>query len=304
MIINDKLEVFEDFRSDTDLPKFWKNHKRGGGRFELENRDQEQVQMTVMQLVSPSTATTNLMTNVGSGMMVQPRWALGNGQNVRMSGGTFRRFEGLILPSPWQRFLLWFGIEPKPRERAPLITIEEFFKSMKNSVEELDVLEERAAGYKAALQKAIDGGQQALIDELSKAIEGVRGEAQLFAMNHKKFLEEKTVVDFVKKSPKGLRLDWVANFTRVIPADLLKLKLELDEKDVFDNYVVMHYDPLAKAYALTPAEKERKKDPILFGVMVGRRRLYYVGDWVDEYCDLTLDKIAESLGKEVIKTLE
>ncbi len=40
--------------------------------------------------------------------------------------------------------------------------------------------------------------------------------------------------------------------------------------------------------------------PILFGVIKGRRRLYFVGDWVDEFCDLTFDQIADALGKDNI----
>lgn len=39
-----------------------------------------------------------------------------------------------------------------------------------------------------------------------------------------------------------------------------------------------------------------KKDPILFGLMTERRVLYFVGDWVDDFCNLTLDQIADVLG--------
>lgn len=39
---------------------------------------------------------------------------------------------------------------------------------------------------------------------------------------------------------------------------------------------------------------------ILFGLIEGRRRLYVVGDWVDEICDLTMDQIADSIGNDAI----
>jgi hypothetical protein len=48
------------------------------------------------------------------------------------------------------------------------------------------------------------------------------------------------------------------------------------------------------------AEAERRKDPILFGVIRGSRKLYYLGSWEDEYCDLTLDKFIEQFGEEAI----
>ncbi|MEN7436416.1 hypothetical protein AAGV27_14815 [Bacillus velezensis] len=45
-------------------------------------------------------------------------------------------------------------------------------------------------------------------------------------------------------------------------------------------------------------EKERRdKDPILFGTFQDEssgtliERFYFIGDWEDEYCDLTLDKM-------------
>jgi len=46
---------------------------------------------------------------------------------------------------------------------------------------------------------------------------------------------------------------------------------------------------------MTEAEKERAKDPILFGVMRASRNLYFIGDWKDEQCDLQLSDIVEKL---------
>lgn len=67
---------------------------------------------------------------------------------------------------------------------------------------------------------------------------------------------------------------------------------------------MLHYDPEKKSYLETQAEKAAKRDPILFGVMKGRRILYYVGDWIDEVCDLTLDQIADLLGSHVVENIE
>jgi len=62
-----------------------------------------------------------------------------------------------------------------------------------------------------------------------------------------------------------------------------------------DSYMLMIIDSRKQI-------RERRKDPILFGVINGRRQLYYVGDWTDEFCDLTLDQIVDTLGREVVKT--
>ena len=59
------------------------------------------------------------------------------------------------------------------------------------------------------------------------------------------------------------------------------------------------------------AEK-KQKDPILFGTFQNREkkvcidRFYYLGDWIDEFCDLTLDKMineTDKLGRNIIRTI-
>jgi hypothetical protein len=119
------------------------------------------------------------------------------------------------------------------------------------------------------------------------------------------YLSEGSLVRFYKASKKGLRLDWVANFTRTIPPEVATKKVRADEVGAFDNYVVLHYDPAEKAFSETEWEQlaRTSKDPILFGLMKGRRILYFVGDWIDEVCDLTLDQLADVIGKDAVKTI-
>ena len=146
-------------------------------------------------------------------------------------------------------------------------------------------------------------GQQALFEQLTAGLNAYKMETQLLALGLPKYVEEKDLVAFYKQSKRGLRLDWIRNFTRQIPREILDKKVRADEIGIFDNYVVLHYDPAAKSFAETEAEKAARKDPILFGLMEGCRRLYHVGDWKDEFCDLTLDQIADAMGDEVVKDL-
>lgn len=123
----------------------------------------------------------------------------------------------------------------------------------------------------------------------------------------KLYLTETQIVDFYKKCEKGLRLDWIKNYARVIPDKFVEVKKKLDDLKIFDNYVILHYDPDLKSFKETEAEieeKKRPKDPILFGVMQDSRKLYYIGDWIDEYCDLTLDKVLEVLETDNAKEIE
>lgn len=35
---------------------------------------------------------------------------------------------------------------------------------------------------------------------------------------------------------------------------------------------------------------------IIFGVIASSKKLYYITDWIDEYCDLTLEQFVDTLG--------
>jgi len=194
-------------------------------------------------------------------------------------------------------------IETK-KEPDILIPVETFFKHIKNTAEELENIENRLNSYLKLLQQSKSFGQIALVERLEKRLEVIRNETQLYAKGFKKLLTEKNVVDFYKGCEKGVRLIWIKNFARPIPSKFLDIKNELDEIGVFDNYVIMTYDPQGRSYNQTQKEKEeelaKKKDPILFGVMKDSTNLYYIGDWKDDCCDLTLDDIIAKLGEEVI----
>ena len=65
--------------------------------------------------------------------------------------------------------------------------------------------------------------------------------------------------------------------------------------EIFDNYAILHYDPDLEAYSETIEETKKRRDPILFGLIKGSNKLYYITDWIDEFCDPTLDKFVETL---------
>lgn len=147
-------------------------------------------------------------------------------------------------------------------------------------------------------------GQVALKESLFEQLTINKYESVLWANNMYKAISEEKIIEFIKGSDKGIALDYISNFTRVIPPSVIKNKIEADKLGVFDNYVILHYDPESKSYMQTEEEKrkevEKKKDPILFGVIMGSDKLYFIDDWTDEYCDLTFETITEKLGAEVV----
>lgn len=148
-------------------------------------------------------------------------------------------------------------------------------------------------------------GQTALEEELRAKWKVYCFEALLVANQMTRVISEERLIEFVSGCQKGLRLDWIKNFIRIIPSDLAQKKIDIDKLCVFDNYVILHYDPENKNNQWTKEEiqkeLERRKDPILFGVIDGSNKLYYIGDWKDEYCDLTWDAIAEKIEEKHLR---
>jgi hypothetical protein len=169
--------------------------------------------------------------------------------------------------------------------------------SVRGNMKEAQDYSNRVKLYDEVIKQAKVAGQIARVEQLMKARTIVQWESLLIAAGFKQFLSEDTTVEFASKCQKGLRLDWVANFARPIPGDVIAKKVEADALMVFDNYVVMHYDPGQTAFTLTKEQEEAKKDPILFGVIEGVRKLYFIGDWKDDECSLTMDEVAQVLGK-------
>lgn len=147
------------------------------------------------------------------------------------------------------------------------------------------------------IEEAHENGQVALVEKFNEHKERIDKEMALMKGGFAVYIEEKDLVDLVFKED-ILSLDWIKNFIRLIPPKVMHELRKARALGVFDNYVVLHYDPDYNGAALTAQEEEARKDPILFGVMSCSRRLYYIGDWVDEYCSLTMDKLVEAIGKK------
>lgn len=172
------------------------------------------------------------------------------------------------------------------------------------SKENSDKYINRLAEYINCIGIAESTGQVALKEQLFCQLVINKYESILYANGYDKLITEDVMVKLTKKAPRALSLTYIANYIRTIPLDIIKKKLELDTLEIFDNYVVLHYDPNGKSYAQTVKERqkevEKAKDPILFGVIAGSNKLYYVGDWEDEYCNLRLENVVDIVGQEEV----
>ena len=190
------------------------------------------------------------------------------------------------------------------QEPVPSENLSEFFSKVKMTTSELDVavIDDILGKYETVVGNARNNNQVALVEKIEDYVKVMKYEAVLAASKFNKYVSEEDIVKFHElasvheKYNTGLMLTYIKNFVKIIPDDVTKLKMEADALKVFDNYVILHYDPSGKSVEKT----KKEKDLILFGVIQDSRKLYYIGDWIDEYCDLTLDKLISTIGKESV----
>jgi len=286
----DRLIIFDRFRVDKKLPKF---------------KDEEK---------DETRSSSKMSSGVSVPRSFNPEDFSDDGEDFdgSVGPGTFTRNSGNITVGsptapepkvPW--YLRWLGFKAekavvlKVEEPPPPTPVQYVFDLVLNNPEELKVFEDRNLALEKMIENARSMHQGTLLKQLLLEKEVRKFENALVATGRKKVITEAQLLKFVQGCEKGLCLDWVADFIRPIPEEVANAKHECDKIGFFDNYVVLHFDPKNKGTSEKAREAEaiRIKDPILFGVMKGSRKLYFIGDWMDEYCDLTLQKIIDKLAE-------
>ena len=195
-------------------------------------------------------------------------------------------------------------------DKYQLDVIQFFGEIKKNAKLNKDAYANRVEGYIKAIKAADVAGQEAFKEKLLKELVINKYESILYATGNYYVVKEETAVEFAKKAEKGVNLVYAKNYLRPIPMEVIEKIKEMNELEIFDNYVIMHYDPENRYSDMTHKEKvkeeDKKRDPILFGVIAGSNKLYYITDWVDDYCNLTLDEFVTVLqmDKESLKISE
>lgn len=268
---NDKLEIFENFK-----------HLTAGQSIDISSGAVASWQTNTSSTGSLNATGTITWTEVNT----SPQFFIQNTGEV---------VPGSILKN-WRKHLpKGFRITKKPKVKAFFETLKTEKKKIADQPYNVDEV------FEHMRETFAKSHQQALLDRLDEQKERIKKEAILFQNGFPVYLTEADIVEYAKKAnvDKVVTLTWIANFARMMPPDAYKLITQTDALQVFDNYVVLHHDSEGKSELMTKAEEEEaKKDPILFGVMECSRRLYYIADWIDEFCDLTLEDLCDVIGKK------
>lgn len=183
------------------------------------------------------------------------------------------------------------------KERKHNITDEELVKVYDNCFELLNKY--KITGQKKGMRK------------LMFHLECIEKEREIVKMGINTFIYRDDIEEYIDTVAKDtVKIIELENYEREIPDEIVEVIAAT--KDKFDQLYVVFTDYTGKVER--QIEKERRdKDPILFGTFQNQLnrtvidRFYYLGDWEDEYCDLTLDKMVnetEKAGKRnIVKTI-
>lgn len=99
-------------------------------------------------------------------------------------------------------------------------------------------------------------------------------------------------------------------YQRPIPKEVIK-KLR-DAKKYFERFYIVFTDYTGESERIVKKEN-RDKDPVLFGTFMVKtsggnvrpgEHLFFIADWVDEYCDLTFEQILSEYSKKTKKDMQ
>lgn len=236
-----------------------------------------------------------------------------NGVDSAISDIGWTTADRIVYNSPQSKWSnLISKLRNKPKEtiklwRQNMFNPQKFFESIKGSL--LSIKELKADSMSVVeelIKEAKDSGQVAYHEHLIKEKKRITKELLLIQTGFLLYVSNSDIERFNKVSHKSIKLDSIKNYCRQIPKKILEELTRAKSINVFNEFKILHYDPTGEATKLTEKEKEAKKDPILFGTIEGSERLYYIGDWIDEYCNLTLDEflnVIDSNMKERTLTL-
>lgn len=121
------------------------------------------------------------------------------------------------------------------------------------------------------------------------------------------------------KNSRNVALTYLENYERDIPDEIVDRIAEC--QDIFDKFAILYTDYTEKTTKVAKAKQDKivkERDPILFGIfgvwdvkgdgseecILASPRMYVIGDWVDENCDLTLSKMITEYGdKKLAKSI-
>ena len=191
-------------------------------------------------------------------------------------------------------------------EEKKQISPYEYFQNVKDKVKEMndEDLNKLYSISMELLEKYKKTGQMKAAKKLAFHIKSLFKEKEIIDLGITKFVYRDDIENYIDNIASDVvKIIELKNYPREIPDELVKTVEKT--KNIFDEMYVLFTDYTKEL----EKDVEKERDPILFGSFIDRdfdamsQRMYYLGDWVDEYCDLTLDKLVSQTDKSIVKEI-
>lgn len=160
------------------------------------------------------------------------------------------------------------------------------------------------------LEKYIATGQVDAAKKVKFLIDNVEKEKKLLELGINTFVYFKDISDYIENvKDKQLSIIELSRYEREVPDEIADVVAMCKQNDLFDEYMVLFTD-YNKEMSKKTRKQDREKDPILFGIFLNKDkdtacpRFYYLGDWEDEHCDLTLERMLAKIGDDKAHKVE
>lgn len=172
-----------------------------------------------------------------------------------------------------------------------------YVKDMKKDIKD-ENLEKVADNCLTLLQKTKITGQTNAAKKIVDKYELIMRELKAATFGFDIIVYKSDIEKFITKISKHpVKIIELSKYSREVDDSVIEKLSLAKENELFDEYYVLFTDYTEKE-AKKIAKERRDKDPILFGAFktkdnnnIPETRFFYIGDWKDEYCDLTLDEM-------------
>lgn len=191
------------------------------------------------------------------------------------------------------------------------LTPGDYFNYVKNmkSIVDIAEFEKLRDSCMSLLKKAVITGQKKMAQDLTRQYNIVLKEIRAIENGYNVVIFRTDVEKYINDlQDNPIRIIELENYERDVPDDVIDKIADIKEKKLFDRLYVIFTD-----YSLKETKKIAKhrheKDPILFGSFncvvndestsnskeryIPDERMFFIADWVDEKCDLTLEELVK-----------
>jgi hypothetical protein len=194
--------------------------------------------------------------------------------------------------------------EDKAEEKGP-VDPKTYFNKLKSKKQKCtdEVLNGIYTNCMTLMEKYQLTGQIDAMKKLLFHLETIERERKVLASGIDIFVYLDDIKQYINDvGDKVVKIIELDRYEREIPDEVVAKYVKV--KDLFDRFIIVFTD-YTKQYVDKTQKSRKERDPILFGLFQDKKserrdtvtseRCYFIGDWEDEFCDLTLEKLVAEM---------